>query len=315
MNEPSTENLRQRFTDYRRLLNLTQGRQKFDRQEKKPSAEAQQVWELIDRDIGELGRLRAIDSGSWPEDPILAELLSIDPDQTLRSAVAWQIHDQLSIVILDHSRGADLTALIAAELSAQAAKSAPLPGSPQDRLSTVSVLLESYPADAAAEANARALLRIIWREKARQRGEDRQLRRTRTDYLNQWSFVLIPLVVLLLCMISLAAVHPQTVVVVLLLTAFAGAAGSTLGGVLRLRDLPELTNIRNLKTGIVAQPLVGGVAALFLFLLLESHIVVLPGVSATGTPSWQALGIYGFVAGFSEPFFIGILGRVANVRS
>ena len=91
------------------------------------------------------------------------------------------------------------------------------------------------------------LLRIIWREKARQRGEDRQLRRTRTDYLNQWSFVLIPLVVLLLCMISLAAVHPQTVVVVLLLTAFACAAGSTLGGVLRLRDLPELTNIRNLK--------------------------------------------------------------------
>jgi hypothetical protein len=41
---------------------------------------------------------------------------------------------------------------------------------------------------------------------------------------------------------------------------------------------------------------------LFLFLLLEGHIVVLPGVSATGTPAWQALGIYGFAAGFSEPF-------------
>lgn len=191
MNELSTENLRQRFAGYRRLLNLTQGR-KFGRKEKKPSAEAQQVWELIDRDIGELERLRAIDSRSWPEDPILAELLSIDPDQALRSAVTWQIHDQLSIVILDHSRGADLTALIAAELAAQAAKSAPLPGSPQDRLSAVSVLLESYPADVEAEANPRALLRIIWREKVQQRGEDRQLRRTRTDYLNQWSFVLIP---------------------------------------------------------------------------------------------------------------------------
>lgn len=202
------------------------------------------------------------------------------------------------------------------ELAAQPAKgAAPLPGSPLDRLSAVSALLKSDPADVVAEDDAQALLRIIWRGKAQQRGEDRQLRRTRTDYLNLWSFVLIPLVVLLLCMISLAAAYPRTVVVVLLLTAFAGAAGSTLGGVLRLRDLPELTNIRDLKTGTVAQPLVGGVAAVFFFLLLESHIVVLPGVSVTGAPSWQALGIYGFVAGFSEPFFLGILGRVANVRS
>jgi hypothetical protein len=125
---------------------------------------------------------------------------------------------------------------------------------------------------------------------------------------------MIPLIVLLVVMIALAAKFPRTVIVVLLLTAFAGAAGSILGGVLRFRDLSNLTNIRDLTVGTLAQPFVGGVAALFIFLLLESRIVVLPGISATGPPSWQSLGVYGFVAGFSEPFFLGILGRVASAR-
>jgi hypothetical protein len=273
------------------------------------------VWELIDRDIGELERLRAIDPKPWPEDPMLLTLLSVYPDKILRSIIAWQLHDQLSIVCLDHSHGADLIALIADELATHPDKStAPLPGSPLDRLFKISALLESGPDGKAAEDDAQAILRIIWREKSKQRSEDRQLRSTRTDYLNLWSFVLIPLIVILVTMISFAAVYPHAVVVVLLLAAFAGAVGSTLGGVLRLRELPELTNIRDLTTGTVAQPLIGGVAAVFIFLLLESHIVVLPGVGATGMPSWQALGIYGFAAGFSEPFFLGILGRVANIR-
>jgi hypothetical protein len=232
----------------------------------------------------------------------------------LRSTPALELHDQLRSVCLEHSTGADLMALVAGELAADPDEiAAAPPGSPLERLSKVSVQL-GQGAGAASAKDARALVRILWRGAAQRRTDDGVLRRTRSDYLDRLSLIMIPLIVLLVVMIALAAKFPRTVIVVLLLTAFAGAAGSILGGVLRFRDLSNLTNIRDLTVGTLAQPFVGGVAALFIFLLLESRIVVLPGISATGPPSWQALGVYGFVAGFSEPFFLGILGRVASAR-
>jgi uncharacterized membrane protein len=299
----------ERLVKYRQKLHDIQRENHFIL---KPSPETQQAWERIDQAFGELIRLRRGETGPWPEDHDLLKVLSEDPTRKQRSTPALELYDQLRSICLEHSTGADLLALVADELTADPHRTAAAPpGSPLERLSKVGDQL-AEGADAASEKGARALLRTLWRDDAQQLSYDRLLRRARSDYLDRLSIIMIPLVLLLVVMIALAAKFPHTVIVVLLLTAFAGAVGSILGGVLRFRDLSDLKNIRDLTIGTLAQPFIGAVAALFIFLLLESHILGLPGISATGSPSWQALGVYGFVAGFSEPFFLGILRRIAS---
>jgi hypothetical protein len=47
-----------------------------------------------------------------------------------------------------------------------------------------------------------------------------------------------------------------------------------------------------------------------LFLVLQSHAVALGTAESS---EWSGLGLLAFVAGFSEPFFLGIVQRVAVV--
>ena len=57
------------------------------------------------------------------------------------------------------------------------------------------------------------------------------------------------------------------------------------------------------------QPLIGACSGLILFLVLRTHAVSLGAVSA----SLSGSGLLAFAAGFSEPFFVGIVQRVAVV--
>ena len=58
-----------------------------------------------------------------------------------------------------------------------------------------------------------------------------------------------------------------------------------------------------------AQLAMGAAAGLFLGMLIET------GVLGLGKgPTWAMQGIAGFVAGFSEAYFVGVLGRVGNSR-
>jgi len=95
------------------------------------------------------------------------------------------------------------------------------------------------------------------------------------------------------------------------ITALAGAIGSTLAGFFKLRELVRITDLRFLKTGMYIQPVIGAAAALLLLVLLESGILELPG-ARDGQPSTAALATYGFIAGYSEPFFLGVVRRVAG---
>ncbi len=91
--------------------------------------------------------------------------------------------------------------------------------------------------------------------------------------------------------------------------AFAGALGSTLSGVLRLRDhLVRLDELRAFRPAMRVQPLVGASAGALVFMLLSSHAV---SVSSLNPTVWSSPGLLGFVAGFSEPFFLGLVDRVA----
>jgi hypothetical protein len=58
------------------------------------------------------------------------------------------------------------------------------------------------------------------------------------------------------------------------------------------------------------QPLIGATAGLFTLLALESHAVS-PG--GGGQTPWAAYALLTFVAGFSEPFFLGLVQKIAVV--
>jgi hypothetical protein len=95
------------------------------------------------------------------------------------------------------------------------------------------------------------------------------------------------------------------------LAASAGALGATLSGIFRVRDrLVELDDLRSFWPAMRIQPLIGATAGLITLLVLESGAVRL---GATGTTPWAARALFTFVAGFSEPFFLGLVQRVAVV--
>jgi hypothetical protein len=95
------------------------------------------------------------------------------------------------------------------------------------------------------------------------------------------------------------------------LAACAGALGSTLSGVLRLRDhLVRLDELRGFWPAMRVQPLVGASAGALVFMLLSSNAVSISSLSAD---AWSSPGLLGFVAGFSEPFFLGLVDRVAVI--
>jgi hypothetical protein len=87
--------------------------------------------------------------------------------------------------------------------------------------------------------------------------------------------------------------------------------GATLSGIFRVRDrLTELDDLRSFWPAMRIQPLIGATAGLVTLLILEGGAVKLDG---TDTSSWAARALLTFVAGFSEPFFLGLVQRVAVV--
>jgi hypothetical protein len=96
----------------------------------------------------------------------------------------------------------------------------------------------------------------------------------------------------------------------IVLTAIAGGLGAALSGTLKLRD--QVNNINDLRAfapAVVVQPLIGATAGLFVLLVLESGMISVGG----GGSAWATRGVIAFVAGFSEPFLLGIVGRVSSI--
>lgn len=94
-----------------------------------------------------------------------------------------------------------------------------------------------------------------------------------------------------------------------LLVAVAGALGATLAAVLKLRD--RLARLGDLRTFWYAFPLqlpLGAVAGLFLWLVLESELVEIGGSGE----DWAIAAAVAFVAGFSEPFLLKTVERIAG---
>ena len=91
----------------------------------------------------------------------------------------------------------------------------------------------------------------------------------------------------------------------------AGALGGALSGTMRIRDdLRDLDDLRSFWPAIRVQPLVGATAGLVVLLLMESGTL---DIGSDDSGHWAGRALFAFVAGFSEPFFLGLVQRVAVV--
>ena len=101
---------------------------------------------------------------------------------------------------------------------------------------------------------------------------------------------------------------------VLLMTAMvSGALGSVLSGIYKLRD--EMMNIHQLRSFwpvLTAMPFVGAAAGTLLLAVLTSGLIKVADLAPTAF-AWQHYAVFGFLAGFSEPFFLGVVKRVAGM--
>jgi hypothetical protein len=96
------------------------------------------------------------------------------------------------------------------------------------------------------------------------------------------------------------------------ISAIAGAVGGTLSGFLRMRSAIRGTEMRAVHLAIITQPGVGAVMGLIVFLLFYSGLLSISANNAT-SGDWATFGVIAFVAGFSEPFALGLLGRAASL--
>jgi hypothetical protein len=102
-----------------------------------------------------------------------------------------------------------------------------------------------------------------------------------------------------------------------MIAALAGGIGSVLSGFFKLRDkVVGIQDLRSFKAAMRAQPFVGATIGVIFYLLVASGIfslgAVKPSPDNPASLPWQLLGIYCFFAGFSEPFFLGVVQRVAG---
>jgi hypothetical protein len=108
--------------------------------------------------------------------------------------------------------------------------------------------------------------------------------------------------------LALGADRPWEGIIVVLA---AGALGATLSGVRTMRDsLGELRDLRAFAATMSIQPLVGACSGLLVFLLAEAG--ALPVHDLDLGPS-STRGLLAFIAGFSEPFLLGLVQRIAVI--
>jgi hypothetical protein len=142
----------------------------------------------------------------------------------------------------------------------------------------------------------RAMADRLWRQRTETR---------RRNLLSALLFLAPLVIVLAILMAGGTTLSPWDVGI----TALAGALAGTLARMYELRDVLTIAQLRNLYADFFVQPFVGATIALFVQALLFSEIVQLPGPSPI---SWATYATYGFVAAFSEPFFLKLVGRVGE---
>ena len=163
---------------------------------------------------------------------------------------------------------------------------------------------------ASQRERARERILFLWNRRSDDGAHYRSRVNVASRYLHLSIFFLAGLVVPFAISLWIAGSHPA---VTLVSTGLAGALGGTLAGARILRSSTTMNDLRGMRNWMFVQPWVGAAAALAILAVLASGIVKLPGAQS-GLQSWAGLAAYGFVAGFSEPFFLGVVARIAGVH-
>jgi hypothetical protein len=141
-------------------------------------------------------------------------------------------------------------------------------------------------------------------------GRDRRARAgQKCRYLNALAPVLLALQAGLVIAIDFVAADEIWKAVAVAGTA--GALGAALSGTMRIRDdLRDLDDLRSFWPAIRVQPLVGATAGLVVLLVMESGTL---DMGSGDSGHWAGRALLAFAAGFSEPFFLGLVQRVAVI--
>lgn len=240
----------------------------------------------------------------------LTELLSRRPDISASLDYAWELSDSLKVMLPQIADDEYLGLFLENEKVRDDNRRRFSWSSYLDR-HELDDLLEAFRSSSVNLAQrTRAIDRLVFL--LDKRNEDGAHYRTRMQlrsrYVTKAAYLLGPLVLGLMVATYFAG---DDSVAIILVTALAGAVGSSLAGTRKLRDVITTNDLRTTKIGTLSQPLVGAAAGLATLFLFTSGIVQLPGTGA-GSVRWASLAMYGFLAGFSEPFFLKAMEKVAG---
>lgn len=96
----------------------------------------------------------------------------------------------------------------------------------------------------------------------------------------------------------------------MLVVFLAGAVGAVLSGTIRLRDLPRILELQAAWKTLIPQMILGATLATVVVLILKTGLIKVANLDFE-SPDTSLLFVVGLVSGFSEPFALGLLEKVA----
>ncbi len=197
---------------------------------------------------------------------------------------AWDLAEELRITSYAYASDSALALLLAKE-----------------RADTTSIRLATVFGSPIPSEPTLEILQRLHRERVERVRHDR----ARDKLWQQFVMVLIPVIALLLSACLSLQDDPT-----LLLAVLAGALGSMLSAVLKARDSEQrIRYLRRSFSFVFLQPMIGATAALVTVWIGVANVLNL------GAETAHATAVVGFLAGFSEPFFLGTLGRLSDLAS
>jgi hypothetical protein len=161
------------------------------------------------------------------------------------------------------------------------------------------------PSQQTPEESLRAMVSRRVEAQQRQQAQERLRRSLRSRYLRAGGAIM-AIAVLLLWIVAFVLVADRGT---LTLCALAGIIGGLIASALRLRDSVAIVDVQFFHTWWWVQPAVGAAVGMFIYALLRTPILVLPGTADTNDAASRMAAsiIYAFLAGFSEPWLLGVL--------
>jgi hypothetical protein len=240
----------------------------------------------------------------------LRELLAREPDDSKSLDYAWELSDSLKSTLPQIADDEYLRVLLENE-KVRDAKSWRLSWSSYLDPRELDDLVKAFDSSSATPSQRKGAvdrLVFLYDKRSDDGAHYRARMQLRSRYVAKAAYLLAPLVLGLMIATYLAGDDPLSTI---LLTGLAGAVGSTLAATRKLRDVITINDLRSTKIGTLSQPLVGAAAGLATLFLFSSGVVQLPG-SGSESVRWAALAMYAFIAGFSEPFFLKAIEKIAG---